>query len=434
MSPTTAAIVSVVVLVFLFLMRMPVAYVMGLVGLLGFSYVASVGGGLSLLARDLWSLFSSYSLSVIPMFIFMGTIAFYSGMSGRLFDVAYKFFGHRRGGLCLATIWACAAFGAICGSTNAAAAAMGKVTLPEMKKYKYDPALATGCVASAGSLAILIPPSTILIIYGILTEESIGKLFAAGILPGLLLSTLFAITVYIQCRFTPALAPAGPKATWKERIASLPGVISVLLLFCFVMAGLFIGWFTPSEAGAAGSAGALIIALLGRTLTWRGFLNALADTTLISAMVFLIVAGGTIYGHFLAITRLPFELSAWVGGLPFHPNMIMGLIIIGYIIGGCFMDSLAMITFTIPILYPLVKTLGFHPIWFGVIVVLVCEMGAISPPVGINVYVIRGVAPDVPMETIFRGAYPFLIALMVCSFLLLALPQIVLFLPSFITY
>lgn len=334
----------------------------------------------------------------------------------------------------MATIWACAAFGAICGSTNAAAAAMGKVTLPEMKKYNYDPALATGCVASAGSLAILIPPSTVLIIYGILTEESIGKLFAAGILPGLLLSTLFAITVYILCWLKPALAPAGPKATWKERIASLPGVISVLLLFSFVMAGLFTGWFTPGEAGAAGSAGALIIALLGRTLTWRRFLNALADTTRISAMVFLIVAGGTIYGHFLAITRLPFELSVWVGGLPLHPNAIIGLIIFGYIIGGCFMDSLAMITFTIPILYPLVKSLGFHPLWFGVIIVLVCEMGAISPPVGINVYVISGVAPDVPMETIFRGAYPFLIALIVCSVLLVAFPQIVLIVPSFITY
>lgn len=434
MSPTTAAIISVVLLVFLFLMRMPVAYVMALVGLLGFSYVASVGGGLSLLARDLWALFSSYSLSVIPMFIFMGTIAFYSGMSGRLFDVTYKFFGHLRGGLCLATIWACAGFGAICGSTNAAAAAMGKVTLPEMKKYNYDPSLATGCVAAAGSLAILIPPSTILIIYGILTEGSIGKLFAAGILPGLLLSTLFAITVYVLCWFKPALAPAGAKATWKERIASLPGVIGVLLLFSFVMAGLFIGWFTPTEAGAAGSVGALIIALLGRTLSWRGFLSSLADTTRISAMVFLIVAGGTIYGHFLAITRLPSELSAWVGGLPLHPNAIMGLIIFGYIIGGCFMDSLAMITFTIPILYPVVVSLGFHPIWFGVIIVLVCEMGAISPPVGINVYVISGVAPDVPMESIFKGAFPFLIALIVCAVILIAFPQIALFLPSFMTY
>ena len=434
MTPITAAIISVPFMVFLFIMRMPVAYAMGLTGFLGFSYVASVGGGLSLVARDLWALFSSYSLSVVPMFVFMGTTAFYSGMSGRLFDVAFKFMGHLRGGICLATIFACAGFGAICGSTNAAAAAMGKVTLPEFKKHHYDDSLATGCVAAAGTLAVLIPPSTILIIYGILTEGSIGKLFAAGILPGLLLTTLFAIAVHVVCWFKPALAPRGAKSTWKERIVSLPSVIGVAILFFFVMAGLFTGWFTPTEAGAAGAGGALIISLLTRTLTWQGFLNSLADTTRISAMVFLIVTGGTIYGHFLAITRLPFELSAWVGGLPLHPNAIMGLIIFGYIIGGCFMDSLAMVTFTIPILYPMVKSLGFHPIWFGVIIVLVCEMGAISPPVGINVYVIQGVAPDVPMETIFRGAYPFLIALIVCSVLLVAFPQIVLFLPSFITY
>lgn len=434
MTPTTVAVISVGLLVFLFLLRMPVAYVMAVVGFVGFAYVASVQGALSLVARDFWALFSSYSLSVIPMFIFMGSIAYYSGMSGRLFDVAYKFYGHLRGGLCLATIFACAGFGAICGSTNAAAAAMGKVTLPEMKKYNYDPSLSTGCVASAGTLAILIPPSTILIIYGILTEESIGKLFAAGILPGLLLTALFALAVYILCRARPALGPAGARSTWKERIKSLPGVIGVLVLFVFVMTGLFLGWFTPTEAGAAGAVGAVIIALVGRTLTWKGFLHSLSDTTLISAMVFLIVAGGTIYGHFLAITRLPYELSAWVGGLSMSPNAVMALIILGYIVGGCFMDSLAMITFTIPILYPVVTGLGFDPIWFGVIIVLVCEMGAITPPVGINVYVIAGVAPDVPMETIFKGIYPFLIALVVCTALLIAFPQIVLFLPSFMTY
>lgn len=434
MTPTAAALISVVLLVLLFLMRMPVAYAMALVGLLGFSYLISVGSGLSLLARDFWALFSSYSLSVVPMFIFMGTTAFYSGMSGKLFVVAFKFLGHLRGGLCLAAIFACAGFGAICGSTNAAAAAMGKVTLPEMKKYHYAASLATGCVASAGTLAILIPPSTILIIYGILTEVSIGKLFAAGILPGLLLTTLFAIAVYVVCWLKPALAPRGAKATWKERVASLPGVIGVVLLFIFVMAGLFLGWFTPTEAGAAGACGAVIIGLLGRTLTWRGFLDSLADTTRISAMVFLIVTGGTLYGHFLAITRLPSELSVWVGGLPMSPNAIMGLIIFGYIIGGCFMDALAMITFTIPILYPVVVALGFDPIWFGVIIVLVCEMGAISPPLGINVYVLKGVAPDVPMETIFKGIVPFLIALIVCTAILLAFPQIILFLPSFMSY
>ena len=434
MSPSTAAIIGVVLLIFLFLIRMPVAYVMALVGFLGFSYIASVEGALSILAKDFWVMFSSYSLTVVPMFVFMGTIAFYSGMSGRLYDTAYKFLGQQRGGLALATIVACAGFAAMCGSTNAEAAAMGKVTLPEMKRYNYDPSLATACVASAGSLGILIPPSTILIIYGVMTEESIGKLFAAGILPGLLLTALFAITIYILCRFNPALGPAGARATWKERIVSLSGVIEMLLLFALVMGGLFVGWFTPTEAGAAGAAGALIIALARRTLSWQGFLDSLVDTTRITAMVFLIVTGATIFGHFMAVTRVPFDLSEWVGGLAMSPNVIMAFIIFGYLIGGCFMDSLALVTLTIPILYPVVIGLGFDSIWFGVIIVLVAEMGVITPPVGINVYVIKGVAPDVPLETIFKGIFPFLGAIIVCATILIFFPQIALFLPSFMVW
>jgi len=434
MSPATAAIISVALLIFLFLLRMPVAFAMALVGFLGFCYIVSVPGGLAILAKDFWAMFSSYSLTVIPMFVFMGTIAFYSGMSRRLYATAYKFFGQMRGGLALATILACAGFGAMCGSTNAAAAAMGKVTLPEMKRYNYDDSLATACVAAAGSLAILIPPSTILIVYGVMTEESIGRLFAAGILPGLVLTALFIITIIIICRFKPSLAPPGAGATWKERIASLSGVIEMFLLFALVMGGLFVGWFTPTEAGAAGAAGALIIALARRRLSWRGFLDSLADTTRITAMVFLIVTGATVFGHFMAVTRVPFELSAWVGGLGVSPTVILGFIIFGYLIGGCFMDSLALVTLTIPILYPLVLSLGFNGIWFGVIIVLVAEMGVITPPVGINVYVIKGVAPDVPLETIFKGIFPFLGAIIVCIALLIAFPQIALFLPSFMTW
>ncbi len=434
MSPSTVAIIGVVILVLLFLLRMPVAYAMALVGFLGFAYISSLGGSLSILAKDFWVMFSSYSLTVIPMFVFMGTVAFYSGMSSRLYDAAYKFFGQLRGGLALATIVACAGFGAMCGSTNAEAAAMGRVTLPEMRRYNYDPSLATACVAAAGSLAILIPPSTILIIYGVIIEESIGKLFAAGILPGLLLTTLFAITIIILCRFRPALAPAGGKATWKERMVSLSGVIEMLLLFALVMGGLFVGWFTPTEAGAVGAAGALVIALARRRLSWQGFLDSLADTTRITAMVFLIVTGATVFGHFMSVTRVPFELSEWVGGLALSPNVIMGFIIFGYLIGGCFMDSLALITLTVPILYPLVLSLGFDSIWFGVIIVLVGEMGVITPPVGINVYVIKGVAPDVPLETIFRGIFPFLGAIIVCIAILIFFPQIALFLPSFMVW
>jgi C4-dicarboxylate transporter, DctM subunit len=430
MTPSTAAIISVVVLIFLFILQMPVAYVMALVGFLGFMWMVSVPAGLSIVAKAFWTMFSSYDLTVVPMFVFMGTVAFYAGMGGRLYETTYKFLGQFRGGLALTTIFACAGFGAMCGSTNAEAAAMGKVTLPEMKKYHYDDSLATGCVAAAGSLAILIPPSALLIIYGILTEQSIGRLFAAGILPGALLTSLFALTIYIVCRFRPSLAPSGAKSTWRERLVSLTGIMEMLLLFALVMGGLFVGWFTPTEAGAVGAAGAIVIALIRRKLSWNAFLNSLADTTRITAMVFLIVSGATIYSYFMAVTRVPFELSAWVGGLGVSPTLIMVIIIFGYLIGGCFMDSLALVTLTVPILYPLILGMGYDPIWFGIIIILVAEMGVITPPVGINVYVIKGVAPDVPLEIIFRGILPFLAAIIVCISILIAFPQIALYLPN----
>lgn len=434
MSPGTIAVVGIVILVILFLLRMPVAYTMALIGFAGFAYMTSAGAALSILGKDFWVMFSSYNLIVVPMFVYMGTIAFYSGMGGRLYDAAHKFLGQLPGGLAIATCYACAAFGACCGSTTAAAATMGKVILPEMKKYHYDPALATGCVASAGSLAILIPPSTILIIYGVMTEESIGKLFAAGILPGILLATCFALTVYIICQWKPNLGPSGPRTTWKEKVRSLSGVIEMLVLFALVMGGLFIGWFTPTEAGAAGASGATIIALVRRQLTWQGFLNALAETTRITAMIYVIVTGATVFGHFMAVTRVPFELSEWIGALGISRYIIMAFIIFGYLIGGCFMDSLALITLTVPVLYPVILKLGFNSIWFGVIIVLVGEMGVITPPVGINVYVIKGVARDVPLETIFRGIFPFLVALIVCTIILIMFPEIALFLPGFMTW
>jgi C4-dicarboxylate transporter, DctM subunit len=434
MSPNTIATVGVVLLIVLFLLRMPVAYTMALIGFVGFASTKSVGAALSILGKDFWVMFSSYSLTVVPMFVFMGTIAFYSGMGGRLYRAAYRFLGQLPGGLGIATCYACAAFGACCGSTTAAAATMGKVILPEMEKYHYDPSLATGCVASAGTLAILIPPSTILIIYGILTEESIGKLFAAGILPGMLLATLFAATVYIICKRNPRLGPPGVRTTWKEKAQSLSGVIEMIVLFALVMGGLFVGWFTPTEAGAAGTTGATLIALVRGQLTLRGFLDALTETTRITAMIFVIVTGATVFGHFMAVTRVPFELSKWIGGLGVSPYVIMGCIIFGYLIGGCFMDSLALITLTVPVLYPVILKLGFNSVWFGVIIVLVGEMGVITPPVGINVYVLQGVAGDIPLEVIFRGIIPFLVALLLCTVLLIIFPQIALFLPGLTTW
>ena len=430
MSGSSIAIIGIVVLVLIFLLRMPVAYAMGVVGFVGFALASSLSGAFRIVAKDLYAVFSSYSLSVAPMFVLMGTIAFHSGISGRLFDAANKWLGRLPGGLAVATVAACAGFGAMCGSTTAAAAAMGKVTLPEMKRYGYDDRLATGAVASAGSLAIMIPPSTVLIVYGVMTEQSIGKLFIAGILPGLLLATLFMITVVLLVWRRPEIAPPGPRTAWIDKIKGLSGIIEMLILFALVMGGLFVGWFTPTEAGAVGAAGALLIALVRRNLSVRALWAALGETTRITAMVFLIIASATIFGHFMAITRAPFALSEWVGGLPLPDLAIMFFIMCIYLVGGCFMDSLALVTLTIPILYPIVTKMGYDPIWFGVLIILAAEMGVITPPVGVNVYVIKGVAGDVPLETIFRGIAPFLLALIICTIILLFVPQIALFLPN----
>jgi tripartite ATP-independent transporter DctM subunit len=430
MTPTSAGILGLIVLVVLMFLRIPVGFVMAIVGFTGFGLLVSWDASLSLMARDFFSIFSSYNLTVIPLFVFMGQLAHHSGISGRLFNAAHKFFGHLPGGLAIATIGACAGFSAICGSTSATAATMASVALPEMKKYNYDPALATGVVAAGGSLGILIPPSTIFIIYGIMTEQSVGKLFMAGILPGILLSLLFVVTVLVWTRLQPGLCEPAPKATLKEKIASLSGIIETFILFILVMGGLFVGFFTPTEAAAIGAFGTLIIALIGRNLTWRKFVQSLQETTRISCMILVIVAGATVFGHFLAVTSIPTEIGNWVSELKLHRYIIMGIIIFIYLSMGCLMDSLAMIMLTIPIFFPVVTVLGFDPIWFGVIIVVVTEMGVITPPVGINAYVVAGVARDIPLHVIFKGTAHLLMAQLATACLLILFPQISLFLPG----
>jgi len=434
MNPVIIGVVGIVVLVIIFLLRMPVGFAMAFVGFVGFSFLVSPQAGLGILARDVFYTFSSYSLTVIPMFVFMGSIAAASGISRRLYDASHALLGRLRGGLAIATVAGCASFAAICGSTTATAAAMGKVALPEMKRYKYDDSLATGCVAAAGSLGILIPPSTIFIIYGIMTEQSIGKLFVAGVFPGIILAGLFVATVALVCRRNPSLAPASPATSWREKIDVIAGITETVVLFIFVIAGLFLGWFSPTQAGGAGAAGALLIGIIRGQLSWQGFLSAIKDALRITCMVMVIVAGATVFGHFMAVTKIPFILSDWVVNLPLPPMAIMGVIVVIYLIGGCFMDALALITLTIPIFYPAVIALGFDPIWFGVIIVLITEMGVITPPVGVNVYVIKGIAEDVPLETIFKGILPFLAALVVMIAILILFPQIATFLPNLTTY
>jgi len=434
MSPVVVGIIGIGLLVLLFLLRMPVAFAMALVGFVGFTYLTTPEAALGLLGRDIFDTFSSYPLSVIPMFILMGTFAFASGISQRLYKTTYTWVGALPGGLTMATVFACAGFGAICGSSTATAATMGQIALPEMKKYKYDDALATGTVAAAGTLGILIPPSTVLIVYGYLTEESIGKLFIAGVLPGIIMSIFFAATVALLCWRNPAIGPPGVPTSWKEKLRVMTGIIEAVILFLLAIGGLFLGWFSPTQSGAIGAGGALLIGLARRQLSWQTFIDAGKEALRTSCMVIFIITGAVIFGHFMAVSRIPFVLAEWLGGLPIHPMAVMVVIIFIYFIGGFFMDAMGLIVLTVPIFFPLVKELGFDPIWFGVIIVLVGEMGVITPPVGVNVFVIKGIAPDVPLETIFKGIFPFLVALIIVTVILLVFPQIATFLPSLVTY
>jgi C4-dicarboxylate transporter DctM subunit len=425
---------GVLILIILFLSRVPVAFSMGIMGFLGFSYLASLNAGVDMVAIDMFQVFSSYNLTVVPMFVLMGCIAFRIGMSKRIFDASYVVLGNMRGGLTIASILGSAAFAAICGSTSATAAAMGTVALPQMKRFGYDDSLATGCVASAGTLGILIPPSALLIIYGIIAEQSIGKLFIAGLLPGLLLAFAFVITIFVICWRNPKLGPPGPATTLREKIKAIPALGEVAIIFVIVLGGLMTGWFSATQAGGAGAGTVALLGLVKRSLTWRNLVEAAEDTRLISCMVMFVIFGATLFGRFMAVTRLPFMLSTWIGGLALPPAFIMILVVLIHLIGGCFMDGLAMIMLTVPILLPTILALGFNPIWFGVMITLIVEMGAITPPVGINVYVIKGIAPDVPLETIFKGIFPFLWALIVVTIILIFFPEIATFLPGFITY
>ena len=430
MSPAAAGVVGIAVLLAFFFTAMPVAYVMALVGVVGFAWIINPNAALNLLARDIYSVFSSYGLTVIPLFVLMGQIAYNAGISRRLYDCTYKVLGGVRGGLAAATVAACTAFGTVCGSSPATAATMAVVGLPEMRRYGYGDALAAGSVAAGGSLGMLMPPSVVLIVYGILTEQSIGRLFVAGIVPALYMTLWMLGAIWFHCRRHPEEGPPGERFPWRERLWALTELWETLLVFGLVMAGLFWGVFTPTEAGAVGAFLILALALIRRQITWEGVVRSFYETVRTSCMVLLLIAGAVIFGHFLAVTRIPFQMAGWVEGLNLPPWGMMTLIVGIYLVGGCFIDALALVMLTVPIFTPIVTDLGYDPIWFGVIIVLVTQMGVITPPVGINVYVVNGIARDIPLQVIFRGVMPFLVALILGTLTLIAFPGFVTFLPD----
>ncbi|MBN2063676.1 MAG: TRAP transporter large permease [Sedimentisphaerales bacterium] len=432
MTPLEIGLIGCLAMIVLLALSMPVAFAMAIVGVTGFAVLVNPKAAMSMMTVDLYDTFSSNSLTVIPMFILMGQVSFHAGISSRLFDAAYKWLGRLPGGMAIATVGACTAFGAICGSGPATAATMASVVLPEMKKYKYDMTLATGAVAAGGSLGMLIPPSVVFIVYALLTEQSIGELFIAGVMPGVLIALLFSLSILISCIRHPEYGPVGPKFSLKDKVNSLLGVSETLALFVLVIGGMFTGLFTPTEAAAVGAAGSIVIAAIRGKCTIKMLRRSLFETLRTSCMVILIVAGATVFGHFLAISQLPAELAGWLAGLPLPGWTIIGLIILFYLLAGCFIDALALIILTTPIFYPVIIELGFDLVWFGVILVVVTQMGVISPPVGVNVYVVSGIERDIPLQSIFKGALPFLFMLIVAAVLLIVFPQIALYLPSLV--
>lgn len=432
------SLIGFAIVLALVLLRMPIAFAMGLVGMIGYMLETSFRGSLSMVSRLIIDTSQDYGLSVVPLFILMGLFVNKGGISRELYRVSYVFLGHFRGGLAMATIVACGGFAAICGSSLATAATMSKVAMPEMRKYNYADSLSTASIAAGGTLGILIPPSVILVIYGLLTETSIGKLFIAGIVPGLLGIVGYLLAVRFTVWRNPAAGPAGERNSWMERVAALRGVWAVLLLFFLVIGGLYGAldfWpiyltFSPTEAAGMGAMGAFLIALSRGSLNFTAIKEVLQETTFTTASLFSVLIGAWIFSNFVNVAGLPEALLSAVTSYSLTPWTVMLLIVLVYLLLGCVFESLSMLMLTVPIFFPLVRDLGFDPVWFGIIVVVVTEISLITPPVGLNVFILKGVVGDVSTGTIFRGVTPFWIADIFRLALLLAIPAFALYLPG----
>src|ERR1700736_465207 len=430
MSTDAAAVTGFAILFALMLLRVPVGMALGLVGVSGFAYLVNGDAALKIVGHTSMRTVTDYTFGVIPMFLLMGAFVSASGVSRELFRAADAFVGHRKGGLGVATIAACAGFAAISGSSVATAATFSTVAYPEMRRYGYPQSFATGVIAAGGTLGAMFPPSTVLAVYGIITEQDIGRLFIAGILPGLLAVSMYILTVAVIGSLRPGFLPAGVRAGAPERMKAIRGVWAPVLLFVFVIGGLYGGLFTPTEAGGMGAGGAFLIGVLRGRLSRTDVRRSLLQATRTAAAVFTVLIGALLFGYFLAVTQTPQKVTAFLTGLGLGRYGVLALIMLMYLVLGCLMDALAMVILTVPIIFPVIKELGFDPIWFGVIIVMTVELGLIHPPVGMVVFVIKSVIPEVNFSTIFKGVLPFIVTDLIRLVILIAFPIIALWLPS----
>lgn len=429
MSILIVTVLIVLLLFIFFFMGLGIGISMVLAGFIGFAVIVNVQAALSLVAQDIYNTFSSYGFTVIPLFVFMGQIAASAGMARDLYNAAYKFIGHISGGLAIGTVLAGTAFKAVCGSSNATAATFATVAVPEMDRYNYDRKLSCGTVATVGTLGAILPPSVAMIIYGLITETSIGKLFLAGIIPGLMIAFSFIITLLFWCKINPRLGPKGEKSTWKERLASLFPVLWVIAIFFLVVGGLMMGLFTPTEAGSVGALAVLILSVVKRDMNLEGFIKSTMESVHIACMILILIAGATILGHFFAVTKIPYVTADWLGAFQVNRNIIMIIIILIYLIGGSLIEDLAFFILITPIFLPIILRLGYDPVWFGVIANVTCMIGVIIPPMAVTVFVVSGIT-KVPIGTVYKGVYPFIFGMSICLLIFLFFPQISLWLPN----
>jgi tripartite ATP-independent transporter DctM subunit len=430
LSRPVVGVFGILLMLALLFSKMPIGPVMALVGFLGFAVLVKIDPALSILGTSPFRTAASQSMSTIPLFMLMGLFCYHSELSTDIYTAVRAWMGRFRGGLAMSTVGACAGFAAVSGSSMATAVTMGTIALPEMKKHGYDDGLACGAVASGGSIGILIPPSVPFIIYASLSEQSIGSLFMAGVIPGVLEAILYIFAIYVVCRINPKLGPVGPASTFKEKIVSLKGTWGVLVLFSLVIGGIYFGIFTPTEAAGIGASGALLLGLLKRKLTWEKIMICLADATKNTSILFLMLIGANIFGYFLTMSQIPTLLADFIVGLPISPGFTILAILLVYVVLGGIMPIMPAIILTVPVFLPVVETLGYSPIWFGVLVVTMAEIGQITPPVGINVFVLSSVAKDVDLSKIYKGIFPFLVADVARVILLFFIPALSLWLPS----